>query len=299
MTSLSNSEFSGATSAEVKTDDTHDMVLGPRPVGRFERGRKALSLMLQLQRFAIFVVLILAWNWAIKTKLLNPIYAATPRQTFGELISLLGEGLFWKDLLITLREALIGWVVGSSLGLAAGLVLGRFRYAQRLFGPYLTFTNAVPKIALAPIFILWFGVGQNSKIVTAILSVFFIVQIPTTAAVALINPDYDTVARTMGATERQRFVHVYFPGVLPAVFGALRLGAVISLLTVVFTEFLASAGGLGQRLLESTNNFDMKTAFALMIVLSLLALTLNGVIGLIERRVLRWSDSSRQLAVSL
>jgi len=298
MTSHSKNEVKGAVSTEIPVDDAHDL-MSVKPKSRFERGRTALSPMLQLQRLVILIAIVLVWNWAIKIKLLNPIYAATPRQTFGELISLLGQGLFWKDFSITLREALFGWVVGSSLGLVAGLILGRFRYTQRLFGPYLTFFNAVPKIALAPIFILWFGVGQNSKIVTAILSVFFIVQIPTTAAVSLINPDYDTVARTMGATERQRFVHVYFPGVLPAVFGALRLGAVISLLTVVFTEFLASSGGLGELLLESTNNFNMKTAFALMIVLSLLALTINGVIGVIERRVLRWSDSSKQVAVSL
>lgn len=128
--------------------------------------------------------------------------------------------------------------------------------------------------------------------VTAILSVFFIVQVPPTAAVAPVNPDLDTVARTMDANQLQRFVYIYLPGVLASVFGALRLGAVIALLTAVFTEFLVAQSGLGQRLITATNNFDMKTAFAVMIVLDALALAMNGVVGLVERRIMRWQEAS-------
>jgi ABC-type nitrate/sulfonate/bicarbonate transport system permease component len=175
--------------------------------------------------------------------------------------------------------------------LTIGLLLGRSLHAHRLFGPYLTFFNAIPKIALTPLFVLWFGVGEQSKVVMAILSVFFIVQVPTTAAVALVNPDLDPVATSKGANQIQRFGHIYLPGALSAVF-ALRLGAVIALLTVVFTEFLAAQRGLGQGLISSTNNFDMKTAFAIMIVLALLALASNGAVGLLERRLMRWKDIS-------
>jgi NitT/TauT family transport system permease protein len=93
---------------------------------------------------------------------------------------------------------------------------------------------------------------------------------------------------------------VYFPGILPAVFGALRLAAVLALLTVVFAEFLAAKAGLGQRLITSTNDFQMATAFALMIVLAVLALAINGAIGLVERRVLRWQGTrGRGTVVSL
>lgn len=264
----------------------------PQPPNWRRRTSKRTSPLLQAERLAVFAVLIVVWNLAVKYGWINHVYSATARQTFDQLVSLLGQPLFWSDLKVTLTEALAGWVIGAALGLVAGLILGRSVHGNRLFGPYLTFFNAIPKIALAPLFILWFGVGEESKVVTSVLSVFFIVQIPTMAAVALLNPDLDTVARTMGASQLQRFVNIYLPGVLSAVFGALRLGAVISLLTVVFTEFLAAQAGLGQRLITATNNFDMKTAFAIMIVLALLALAINGVIGLIERRLMRWQDAS-------
>lgn len=133
--------------------------------------------------------------------------------------------------------------------------------------------------------------------VLAALVVFFIVQVPTTSAVALTDPDLDTVATTLGANETQRFLKVYLPGVLAAVFGALRLGAVYAVLAVVFGEFLAARRGIGQRLVAATNQFNMDDAFALIIVLALLALAINGGIGLAERRLLRWQTSGAKAAV--
>lgn len=271
-----------------------DGIAGPEPVSdanyahAHRRRQIRASLRIQVARLAVFVVILVLWNLAVKLKWLNPIYAATPRQTWDRLITLLGQHLFWTDLGVTLREALTGWLLGSVAGLTAGLLLGRWEPALKVFGPFLTFFNAIPKIALAPIIILWFGIGESSKVFTAVLTVFFIVQVPTTAAVGLVDPDLAKVATAMGASEFQRFVRVYLPGVLAAVFGALRLAAVFALLTVVFTEFLAAERGLGQRLITATNQFDMPTAFALMIVLSSLALLVNGGVGLIERRVMRW-----------
>jgi NitT/TauT family transport system permease protein len=244
-----------------------------------------------LARLGVLIGILVLWDVAVKQEWINPIYAATPAETFDALKSMLTEGKFWSDLLVTLREALLGFAIGSALGLVVGLILGRWVAGAKVFSPYLTFVNAIPKIALAPIFILWFGIGETSKVVTAALVVFFIVQVPTMAAVALTNPDLDTVATTMGANERQKFLKVYLPGILAALFGALRLAAVLSLLTVVFAEFIAAQAGLGQRLIGSTNKFAMDEAFAIMIVLAVLALAINGVVGIAERHFLRWQSS--------
>lgn len=261
------------------------------------RWRRRLEPHIQAERIALLAAILVLWNVAVDREWIEPIYSATPRETFSRLWNFLGESLFWSDLWVTLREALGGWIIGSTLGLVVGLLLGRSTHALKVTGPYLTFINAIPKIALAPIFILWFGIGESSKVFTAVLVTFFIVQVPTTAAVALTNPDLDTVATTMGASETQKFFKVYLPGIIAAVFGALRLAAVFSLLTVVFSEFLAARRGLGQRLITSTNQFNMADAFALMIVLALLALVINGVVGLIERYVLRWQASSTRGSV--
>lgn len=246
----------------------------------------------QLERLGLLVVALMLWNSAVERGWVESIYAATPGQTVSSLVDFLGDDLFWTDLAVTLGEALSGWAIGATTGLFAGLLLGRWRHARKVLGPYLTFVNAIPKIALAPIIILWFGIGMSSKVALAAMVVFFIVQVPTTSAVALTNPDLDTVATTLGATEVQKFFKVYLPGILAAVFGALRLGAVYALLAVVFGEFLAAREGLGQRLIAATNQFNMADAFALMIVLAFLALTINGGIGLLERHLLRWQESA-------
>jgi NitT/TauT family transport system permease protein len=237
---------------------------------------------------AVFLASIGLWALAVQQGWINKLYAATPRETWNRLIELLGSGKFWSNARVTLEETVFGWALGSSLGLLAGLALGRFRRLARVFDPYFTFANATPKIALAPFFILWFGIDQASKIVLAATIVFFIVQVPVQAAVSTVQPDLDLVATTMGATELQKFRKVVLPGIMAPLFGALRLALVYSLLAVVLGEFIAARAGLGQQLITSSNQFDMATAFAVMIVLACIAVIINSGLGAIERRLLRW-----------
>ena len=251
----------------------------------------------QLARVGVLVAALALWTLAVERGWVLRLYAATPRQTWDQLVHLLGTGSFWSNLALTLQETLAGWVIGSALGLVTGLILGRWQRGAKVMDPYLTFMNATPKIALAPFFILWFGIGANSKIVLAAMIVFFIVQVPTQAAVALVLPDLELVVTTMGATELQKFRKVVLPGIMPAVFGALRLGAVYALLAVVLGEFIAAQRGLGQSLITATNQFNMATAFALLIVLAVLAVGINSLIGLVERRLLRWRTWEASAAV--
>jgi NitT/TauT family transport system permease protein len=255
---------------------------------------RGLDLPVQLGRVVVLVAALLIWQTAVDRGWILRLYAATPGETATRLLELLGEGTFWRNLRITLQETAGGWALGSVLGLITGLLLGRWRRAARVFDPYLTFMNATPKIALAPFFILWFGIDQTSKVVLAATIVFFIVQVPTQAAVALVQPDLDTVATTMGATELQKFRKVVLPGIVPSVFGALRLALVYALLAVVLGEFIAARAGLGQALITSTNQFDMPTAFALLIVLATLAVLINTGLAAVERRFSRWNSSDTQ-----
>lgn len=245
-------------------------------------------------RVVVLVLALLVWQAAVDRGWVLRLYAATPGETATRLLELLGESSFWRNLRITLQETVNGWALGSILGLVTGLLLGRWRRAARVFDPYLTFMNATPKIALAPFFILWFGIDQTSKVVLAATIVFFIVQVPTQAAVSLVQPDLDTVATTMGASELQKFRMVVLPGIVPSVFGALRLALVYSLLAVVLGEFIAARAGLGQALITATNQFDMPTAFSLLIVLATLAVLINTGLAMVERRFSRWNTSGTQ-----
>ncbi|MEZ5218884.1 MAG: ABC transporter permease subunit [Ilumatobacteraceae bacterium] len=199
----------------------------------------------------------------------NRIFSATPREVWDGMFAIVRTKLFWEDLIVTLREAIVGLVIGGSAGLFIGLLMGRYLRVGKVFSPFLTFANALPKIALAPIFLLWFGVGEQSKIVLAAIVVFFIVQIPTQAAIGLIDPDLDFVVDSMGASEIEKFTKVVLPGILAPVFGALRLAAIFSLLSVVFAEILSAKRRLGLRLITAKNNFDIGVMFAYTIVLAL------------------------------
>ncbi len=275
--------------------------------GELRRWRiRQLDIPTQLLRLLVLVAGFLVWQYELIFKgvpltifgfeplpKINPIFYAVPTDVWGYLADYYHDLRFWQDLWVTLQEAIWGFAIGGSTGFIVGIVLGYFLRLQKIFGPFLVFANAVPKIAFAPILILWYGVDMGSKIALATIIVFFIVQMPTTAAVGLVDPDLNTLATTMGATKSQLFKKVVIPGIMPAVFGALRLAAIYSMLSVVFGEFIASKRGLGQKLLVSTNMFNMASAFALMLVLAIVALALNGVIGLAERRVLKWQTTRR------
>ena len=275
--------------------------------GELRRWRiRQLDIPTQLLRLLVLVAGFLVWQYELIFKgvpitvfgfeplpEINPIFYAVTTEVWKYLADYYHNLMFWKDLWVTLQEAIWGFVIGGSTGFIVGIVLGYFIRLQKIFGPFLVFANAVPKIAFAPILILWYGVDMGSKIALATIIVFFIVQMPTTAAVGLVDPDLNMLATTMGANKSQLFKKVVIPGIMPAVFGALRLAAIYAMLSVVFGEFIASKRGLGQRLLVSTNMFNMADAFALMLVLAVVALALNGVIGLAERRVLKWQTTRR------
>jgi NitT/TauT family transport system permease protein len=272
------------------------------PTGRGGRRRRGDGVDVPVWggRLAVLVFILVLWHYAVELGWVLDLYAATPVETFQRLFELLGDATFWNNLRITLQETVVGWALGSSLGLVVGLLLGRWVRAARVFDPYLIFMNATPKIALAPFFILWFGIDQTSKVMLAATIVFFIVQVPTQSSVSMLQPDLDTVATTMGATELQKFRMVVLPGIMPSVFGALRLALVYSLLAVVLGEFIASRAGLGQALITSTNQFDMPTAFALLIVLATLAVLINIGLAAVENHFSRWKSADmRGKTVSL
>ncbi len=280
-------------------------------VPRWKRILTAIDLPIQFVRIALLVLIIWAWEsrWIFKGwspfgfelfPEIIPLFQGVPSEAWDFLVDIWDDSLFWGDFWVTLQEALLGFVIGSGSGFLVGLLLGSFRKVGKVFSPFLIFTNAVPKIALAPILILWYGVDIASKVALATIIVFFIVQIPVQAAVSGVDPDLDVVATSMGATQFQKFRFVVIPGILGPLFGALRLSSIYSILAVVLGEFIVSKRGLGQRLLYETNNFGMGKAIGLITILAGLALIFNAIIGLMERKFLRWQDTeARGKVVSL
>ncbi len=227
----------------------------------------------------------------------NQVFRASPSATWDYLVEFLPESLFWQDAYVTMKEAMIAFVIASILGVVAGIVLGNFQRVAKIFGPFIILINAMPKIAFLPLILVVYGVGEMSKVVLAVIIAFFIVQVPTQAAVSLVDPDLITVARTMGASNNQIFRMVTIPAIGPAILGAMRLAAIISVQGAVFGEIFASKRGLGQRLITSANMLDYNGLFAIVFVLAVFALILNGLIGLAEKRILRWQTGQQSTQV--
>ena len=227
----------------------------------------------------------------------NEVFRASPGATWDYLVEFLPESLFWQDAYVTMKEAMIAFVIASVLGVVAGIVLGNFRRVAKIFGPFIILINAMPKIAFLPLILVVYGVGEMSKVVLAVIIAFFIVQVPTQAAVSLVDPDLITVARTMGASNNQIFRMVTIPAIGPAILGAMRLAAIMSVQATVFGEIFASKRGLGQRLITSANMLDYNGLFAIVFILAGFALIVNGLIGLAEKRILRWQGGQQSTQV--
>lgn len=248
-------------------------------------------------RLVILVAFFVLWQLASDRKWINPLFIGKPSKMWEFARDNLSEVSFWRnEILVTLRESLYGFGLGAVIAVVVALVLSQLPTVERILSPFFTLFNAMPKVGFAPLLTLWFGLGEMSKIILVAVVVFFIVFVPVLAALSLVDPDLEMVSRTMGATRSQLFTKTSLPAIVPALFAALRLGAVYAILVAAFGEMLAAQRGLGQVLITRTNNFDIPAAFAVMLILAFMALSLNGLLGLAERRLLRWKATNTTVA---
>ena len=247
---------------------------------------------INVARVAILVAFFGLWQVSAERKWIKPLFIGKPTKMWDFLHdSLTRWDFLHEEVLTTVREATYGFVLGAIAGLVFALALSQLPRLERILSPFLTLFNAMPKVGFAPLLTLWFGLGEMSKIVLVAFIVVFIVFVPVLAALRLVDPDVVMMSRVMGANRLQLFQKTSVPAIMPALFGALRLGAVYSLLAASFGEILAAKRGLGSVLITHTNNFDISGAFGVMLILAFLALGMNGLLGLAERRLLRWQSS--------
>jgi NitT/TauT family transport system permease protein len=240
----------------------------------------------------LIAVLVGAW-WAVsELELIDPLLISSPQAVWDFLREAVQTHEFWSGLRATLTETLWGFLIGSAAGIFSGLLLARFAWLDSLTDPVLTFLNALPRIALAPLFLLWFGIGGFSKIMLAASLVFFILLANTRAGVKSVDPQMALVSRVLGANEGQVVRTVILPAAVPSVFGGLRLASVYALLGVIAGEMVAAQQGLGQQLTFYSGSFDTAGVLGILFVLGLIGALLNGVMVLIERRLLRWRDTT-------
>ncbi|CCQ46187.1 binding--dependent transport system inner membrane component family protein [Pseudarthrobacter siccitolerans] len=240
-------------------------------------------------RIGALAVFVFSWSFVTGQGLVDATLVSTPGDVGTSFIKQLGDGTFWVDVAATFSGAMAGLVSGAILGILAGVVFTRIEVLHVAARPFLTLMNSLPRPALAPIFILWFGLGFGPKALVAFSVVFFVLMTSTMGALQGIDHDIKQLTKSLGMTRRQRFFKIELPSALPSIVGGLRLGAVYSVLGAVVSEMVGAYTGLGQRLVVVTNNFQVSETFAILLAMGLLSMILDLSISGLQKLVTKWT----------
>ncbi|WP_372660222.1 ABC transporter permease [Hydrogenophaga sp.] len=258
---------------------------------------------LLLWQLGLLVLLLVFW-YAMTTPGLVPLFMFdNDRQAaffFGEPVVVaqriwswfVTEADIYKHLGVTLTETLLAFGIGSGAGLAGGLWLALSPMASAILEPYIKAMNSMPRIILAPIFAVWFGLGIASKVALGVTLVFFIVFFNVYQGVKEVSPVILANARMLGASQRQLLRHVYLPSATSWVFSSLHTSVGLAFVGAVVGEYLGSSQGVGYLILQAEGSFDINTVMAGIVVLTVFALLLDALVGRIEKRLMKWQPRS-------
>ena len=244
-----------------------------------------------LARVAVIGTFLAVWQGAVSFGLIDSFWVSSPVLVSKELWEEIVSGDLIRNVGITVFEALIAFFISSALGVAAGLMLARSPFWDEVLAPLVLALNSLPRIALAPLIILWFGIGMTAKVVTAFTLVFFILLVNTLGGAKNVDNDILTIARLMGASERDILWKVTLPSALPWIFAGLNLGLTYSLLGVIVAEILSSNHGLGSVIQSSAATFNTAGVFAGLVTLAVVAWLFSVLMRYVEARLLRWKPS--------
>jgi NitT/TauT family transport system permease protein len=237
---------------------------------------------------AIGVFALLFWEYGLGY-LVEQRYVSTPSAVLVRLVDGVQSGQLLRDTRVTFIEAGSGYLIGVAVGLVGAFFLALSRRAYEVLEPYLIWFYSIPKIALAPLFIMWFGLGYMPKVLLAALMVFFIVFMNTVAGVHSIDRGMLDVSRVFGASKLALVVKVMFPAAAPAIMAGIRITFSRAMVGAILAEFIASTQGLGFMIVRGARQFDIATVFAGIVVVAVLVMTVNSGIRWLEGRLLPWS----------
>ncbi|MDO5531538.1 ABC transporter permease [Sutterella sp.] len=253
---------------------------------------------IRIWQWGLLVAIFVFW-WAMtKPGLVPTFFFTTDSQAaffFGEPLEIFGRikewfvgGEIYSHLAVTLYETVMAFVIGTVAGLAVGLWLALSPMAAAICDPFIKGLNSMPRVILAPIFAVWFGLGPASKIALGFTLVFFIVFFNVYQGVREVNPTVLNSARMLGASSQQLLRHVYLPSAMSWVFSSLHTSVGMAFVAAVIGEYLGSAEGVGYLILQAESTFDMNTVMAGILVLTFFALVIDRLVTEAEKRLMRW-----------
>ena len=258
---------------------------------------------LRVWQLGLLVAIFAVWYLLTKPGLIPPFVFENDQQAaffFGEPLKIFarigawffGNADIYEHLGVTLVETVLAFGIGTVLGLACGLWLALSPLAAAITDPYIKALNSMPRVILAPIFAVWFGLGIASKVALGVTLVFFIVFFNVYQGVKEVSPVVLANARMLGASQRQLLRHVYLPSATSWVFSSLHTSVGLAFVGAVVGEYLGSSRGVGYLILQAEGSFDINTVMAGILVLTVFALMLDALVGWLEKRLMKWQPRS-------
>jgi len=248
-------------------------------------------------RAAALVLVIGGWQLLTTTKIVDPFFWGQPSGIVRQLNDWLRHGTaygsIWLQIWITMKEAVLGFVFGVAAGVVTGVLLGQVRFLSDVVSPFIKVVNAIPRIVLGSLFTVALGLGSTPKVALAAVLVFFVVFFNAFQGVREVDRNLLANARVLGASRLAVTRHVVLPSALTWIIASLHVAFGLAIIGAIVGEFLGAQKGLGLVIANSQNNFNPNGVFGAMLIIAVLALTAEGLIGLLERRLLSWRPPSQ------
>jgi NitT/TauT family transport system permease protein len=263
---------------------------------RARKRRQRRILAVWAARAALFVFIVGGWQLFTHLKIVDPFFFGQPSGIVTQLHDWVSNGTeygsLWLQIWITMKEALLGFFYGVIAGVLVGVTLGMVPFLAQVVGPYIKVLNAIPRIVLGSIFVVALGLGTTSKVLLAGVLVFFVVFFNAFQGVREVDRNLIANARVLGASRLQIVRHVVLPSALTWIIASLHVAFGFAVIGAIVGEFLGAQKGLGLVIASSQNHFNPNGVFAAMMIIAVIALTAEGLIGQLERRLLAWRPPS-------
>jgi NitT/TauT family transport system permease protein len=239
-----------------------------------------------------------AWELIVRVFEIPAFIFPPPSKVASALWRGFASGVYVQHLGITLVETVLGFVMGSALGFFLGAAVATNRYVEYFLYPYVVMFQALPKVALAPLIVIWFGLGMTSKVVNSALVAFFPLLVNTIVGLKSADEDRVSLMRSLAASERQIFWMLRLPNALPFVMAGLDVAMILSLIGAIVAEFVGAQSGLGMLIQSMNFTMDVSGQFSVLLILSVVGLVLSRIITFVRSRVLFWDPSEKERAAA-
>jgi NitT/TauT family transport system permease protein len=239
----------------------------------------------------ILIAFVVAWDVFVRASGISELVLPRPISVWDSLVDVVGDDKTWEHARITATETIGGFLIALAVGVLVGVVLGKIPWLERSLRPLIVASQVVPKVALIPLFVIWFGFGMTSKVIMSAMLAFFPIMLNVQLGVRSVEPGQRDVMRSLNASRWHTFKHLDLRSTMPYVFAGMEVGIVFAIIGTIVGEYLGGSEGLGYLVVRTLNDLDAPGLFAVIILLAVLGFALYFVVNGLKRFVIPWHES--------